>query len=240
MDGTVEIGLYDARGERTGTRRVAIGEVVDMTAFAPAPTSASVVRAEGARAWFVVQSVMRGEKNACEALREQGYSTFRPVMRKELHRHRGTKTTFVREFPLFNRYLFAELPSDPRDWPAVMADREIIAGTLGNDGVPQPVKEGSAEEPRTVRWFMAKQEGLAFDDTEEARLRRGEIGRTRRETIAKRFAAGSQLKVSPEHPFGGFYGQVVDVTGKGTVRAMLQLFGAMRLVEFAPGAVEPA
>ena len=44
MDGTVEIGIYDGRNERIGTRHLPAGDVVDMTAFDSPREATTIVR----------------------------------------------------------------------------------------------------------------------------------------------------------------------------------------------------
>jgi transcription antitermination factor NusG len=190
-----------------------------------------VVRETRPRRWFVVQTAMHAEEDAAAALRGAGFETYLPKMRKELFSRRSKKVT-TRTFLLFNRYLFAELPGDPAQWAAVW-EIEEIAGVMGNDGIPQPVKDAE------VARFRAEEADLAFDDTEAARVHRKEVGRSQRETLAMRFHKGRKVRAL-SGPFGGHAGEVVSLTGRGTVKAMLSLFGQMTLVEFAPEGIEPA
>lgn len=179
------------------------------------------------RAWFVVQSEVRSERKAAAAIREAGFDTFLPIMRKDIYQRRSRRMV-TREFLLFNRYFFAELPY------AVLGDVYALDGVdclLGSNDVPCPIKASDVEV------FRQKQANLEFDDTTEARIRRKEIGRTRRETIAMRFAPGKPVRVK-RGPFEGFAGMIKDVNGRGAVTAMIELFGRLQPVEFAPENVD--
>jgi transcription antitermination factor NusG len=180
-------------------------------------------------AWFVVKTVMRGERDAADALGDAGFETYLPIMRKEMF-HRRNRVMVVREFVLFNRYIFAELPLDLRAWAPVWAC-EDIAGVLGSGGTPQRIPSSDI-----ARFRKAESEG-AFDDTREAKIRRREIGRTKRDTTALRFPKGAEVKITAG-PFSGFYGQVTSVNGRGAVEAMVRLFSGLTPVEVPVEMVE--
>ena len=95
-----------------------------------------------------------------------------------------------------------------------------------------------------ARWknSAARKSELEFDETRAAKLRRKEIGRTRKATAAMQFPAGSDIRVRKDfahaHPFGGFFGKVESVRGKGVVTAMIELFGRLTPVEFQADEIE--
>lgn len=186
---------------------------------------------EGPRAWFVVQSVVRGEGAVEDGLKELGCSVYLPKMRKDVFR-KASRKWIEREFFLFNRYLFAELPVDPSAWAAIRTIDEIDS-ILGMGGKPAPIPASD------VRRFMDAEAALAFDETRDARIRRGEIGRSRRETAIMRFPVGVRVR-AVSGPFGGFSGLVTSVTGRGAVVAMLEIFANATPVEFPIEMVEPA
>ncbi len=90
-----------------------------------------------------------------------------------------------------------------------------------------------------VRRFMSAEEAMEFDDTREAKIRRKEIGRTNRETAVLRYPIGARLR-AVTGPFGGFAGHVICITGRGTIEAMIEIFGGLTPVEFPISMVEPA
>lgn len=179
------------------------------------PVSAPVasVAAVGPRAWFVLQTVARGEDAVIEALGELGFESYAPTMLKEVIHHR-TRRPVTREFKLFNRYLFARLPLDTRQWRTVEAIEEVDYA-LGANGVPCPIGDGEI-----ARFKRAEAEGL-FDVSKAAS-----------------FPIGSRVRVL-SGPFGGFSGQVTSLPGRGVVKAMVGLFGGLVPVEFQFDMVEP-
>lgn len=194
----------------------------------PAVQAPVVVRA-GERAWFVVQTRVNGEQAVQEALEELGCDTFIPTLRKEIW-NKQKKTRTVRDFPLFNRYLFAELPAQLDRWAAIRAVDEIERVLGGTGGLPIPTGE--------VERFRAAQADGAFDQAKqaiEARSRNLRLAKSRgrRADALVRFPVGSSIRAL-RGPFGGFSGHVAGVTGRGVVKAMVKLFGGLTPVEFFP------
>lgn len=195
-------------------------------ATAPPATPAP---APGARGWFVVQSTPRGEEDAVESLRAIGCDTFLPVMMKEVIHRRSRKVRIV-TLILFNRYLFAELPLALDAWRTIAACKGVQQ-VLGAGG-PAPIPA------EAVQRFRAAQAAKLFDETNEARRRRGEL-LSKREATARLFPPGSMIRAT-SGPFGGFSGLVTNVTGRGAIEAMIEIFGRATPVEFAPDTVEGA
>ncbi len=183
-----------------------------LTETRPVAVPAELV-AVGPRAWFVLQTILHGEVKVIDGLKALGFASYRPLMRKEIW-HRRSRRTVERTFPLFNRYLFAELPRDTRGWRTV-EDIEEIDYALGGNGVPCPVAAAEVER------FKAAEAARLFDDTK-----------------AERFPVGSRVRAL-SGPFGGFAGQVTSVAGRGVVKAMIEIFGRMTPVEFRFDMVEP-
>lgn len=176
----------------------------------PSPAAALLA---GPRAWFVLQTVMRGEDKVVQALAELGFETYAPMMKKEVWNRRKRIST-IRQFRLFNRYLFAHLPVATRHWKTVEDVAEIDC-VLGANGVPCPIPESD------ILRFRAAEAERQFDDTK-----------------INRFPLGSRIR-AVDGPFGGFAGRVVSVAGRGVVKAMLDIFGRMVPVEFRYDTVEP-
>ena len=55
---------------------------------------------------------------------------------------------------------------------------------------------------------------------------------------AGRSGIGALPVVAHAHPFGGFFGKVESVRGRGVVTAMIELFGRLTPVEFQPDEIE--
>lgn len=166
---------------------------------------------EGPRAWYVLQTVARGETKMVKALDDLGFESYVPVMRKEVYRRRRL---VEREFRLFNRYVFAHLPMNPRAWRTVR-DVEEFDCVLGDHDGPCSVAEADIER------FRAAEAAREFDDTKRVR-----------------FPIGSRVR-AVAGPFGGFAGRVTSLTGKGVVEAMIEIFGRLTPVKFPYDMVEP-
>lgn len=195
----------------------------------PAPKAAPAIGV--ASAWFAVETVGGGERDAVDDLARAGFQAYLPEMRKEVY-HRRSRCTRICAFPLFNRCLFAELPSDNPIRRALDASRAVRT-LFGMAGEPRPIAEAD------VRRFMSDQAALKFDQTREARIARGEIGSNRRETAELRFARTRRFRVV-KGPWGGWAGEVEAITARGSIRAMMAIFGGLTPVEFSLDMVEPA
>ena len=186
--------------------------------------------------WYVVRTNIKCEKRALAALTGAGYEAYLPLMRRDVVHHR-TKKVVTKEFVLFNRYLFVAQPAERADWFRLRRCDGVEA-VLGSGGRYLPV------DARTVAAFRQAEAELEFDETRAARLRRKEIGRTRKATAAMRFPVGAAIRVKKDlahaHPFGGFFGQVESVRGRGVVTAMIELFGRLTPVQFQAGEIERA
>lgn len=178
-----------------------------------ARTEAACVVPQGPRAWFVLQTVLHGEEKVAEALKAMGFESYAPMMKRDVWVSRAKRVT-TRTFRLFNRYLFAKLPADTRQWKMVRAIDEYD-GVLGANGIPAVVREADI-----VR-FRAAEAACEFDLTKH-----------------DRFPVGSRLRIL-RGPFGGWSGQVVSVEGKRVVRAIIDLLGRLTPVDFPWDAVEP-
>lgn len=186
------------------------------------PVEAPVVVREGPRAWFVLQTVSRGEDKAKEALEDAGYLTLLPTMRRDIIHHRTGKKV-RRSFKLFNRYLLAELPQNPRYWSPVRKIEEIDCA-LGCNGMPVPVPQ------REIDLVLADQAAGKWDEL---------MGVDHRANTLKRFSLGSRARAK-DGPFGGFAGLVTNVHARGSLDVLLDIFGRMTPVEFEVDQLEVA
>ncbi len=159
-----------------------------------------------------------GETQIERSLRDAGFDCYFPRMRKEVVDRRRRRTT-VRAFPLFTGYVFVN---------GVATQCDGVAEVLGIRMEGRP----SAVPANVVEAFRSAERGMAFDDTREARIKRREQGRTWLETVKMQFPLGAVVGIRDSaHPFHGFHGEVVSVTGKGMVRVMMTLFGGAAPVE---------
>lgn len=161
------------------------------------------------------------------ALGDAGIACYLPRMRKDVIHHR-TKKKLVKAFPLFTGYAFARLA--PRDHGRIR-DCDGVGNVLGVNGAPWPVPDAIVDRCREAETAMR------FDETHEARVARGEIGRSARETALMRFPEGSTVRVS-SGLFAGFNGQVKDAVGKGVLRVVIDMMGGLTPVEFEPDHLE--
>lgn len=178
------------------------------------------------RRWFVVRTNIRCEDRAAKSLRSSGYRVFVPKMRKDIIHHRS-KRWITRYFVLFNRYIFVGLPAANMDWFRLRAC-DGVESVLGIEGKPYQV------EREDVADFMRKQRAREFDSRKPPSV----TTREQRDAIKKRFKLGAAFRVL-RGPWGGFSGQVESVSGKGTIKAMVALFGRLTPVEFPADTIEP-
>lgn len=182
----------------------------------------------------LAQPERRDENEVERELRDAGFECYFPKMRKEIRHHRSKKR-IEKVLPLFTGYVFVDMASNRMDFEA-LHDMRFVGRSLGYGG------EARAIPASIVGSFRAAQENLEFDDTRAARIRRQEQGRTRKETLKIQFPIASRIKVKRptvgDHPFAGFHGEVVSVTGKSKVRAMIELFGSLVPCDLDPQDIE--
>lgn len=177
------------------------------------------------RHWYVVRTNIKCEERAAKSLRAARIRVYVPKMRMTTYHHR-TKKRIDKRFTLFNRYLFVSF--DPSDLCFGRArDCDGVESFLGVNGTPFRVSR------KDVAHFMLAQRAGHFDKIDP---------RTKKDAAKKRYAPGTTLRVrrnATDHPFGGFYGQVVKVKGRGVVQAMLEVFGGLTPVELRLEDIEP-
>lgn len=180
------------------------------------------------RLWYVVQTNIKCEERATKSLRAAGYRVYMPKMKKTITHHR-TKKRIDRYFTLFNRYIFVGISSDNLDFGNVRKC-DGVETILGIEMDRKPCRI-----PRDVILdFVRAQRRGAFNEID---------AKSTKDAAKKRFTQGSTIRVrygqGYNHPFGGFYGQVLNVKGGGVIRAMMSVFGGLVPVEFKPSEVEP-
>lgn len=172
--------------------------------------------------WFVVESNPQCEVRAEQSMLKAGYAVYLP-RRKVQKTHKRTNKPIVRVFPLMRGYLFVEQPY-AADWFTLRRC----------DGVKQVL--GSREAPiaipaSVVSTMRTDEENLAFDDTDEAKIFRGEMERNAKLELLRRFPQGVPVE-AVGGLFEGRLGTVDTVTANGHVRVLLDILGGMTPVEF--------
>jgi len=97
---------------------------------------------------------------------------------------------------------------------------------LGSDG-PCPLNK---QETSALLKLMAAERNLDFDETRAGKLRRREIGRTKKETTRLRFPPGSRVLIK-QGPFTSLTAEVTNIYGRGAINAMVSLFGRLSDIE---------
>jgi len=182
-----------------------------------------------ARARPLVPAEGQDEALVEHALGDAGFNFYLPRMKRELRHHR-TKKIIVRRFALFSGYIFVSAGAHDPNWMRLKAC-DGICGVLSLDGRPWPIPEAQVEALRQAEF------DLVFDDTHEARLKRGQEGRNRRETAALHFPVGASI-VLTEGPFAGLPGEVVGVGTGGLIRAIVEVFRQKTPMEIPPEWIE--
>lgn len=101
--------------------------------------------------WFVIHTKPRQENRALENLQQQGFSCFLPTWQKQVSSAKGLKT--VQE-PLFSRYLFIQLDTDPsgKSWAPIRSTRGV-ARLVAFGPQPAPV------DPQLIEMLQQNQAG---------------------------------------------------------------------------------
>lgn len=184
------------------------------------------------KAWYVVRTNVKCEAKAADNLRKAGFDYYLPRQRIE-KKNKRTHTIRDVERPLMHRYLFVGLPRNNLAFGFVRSC-EGVERILGDqENHPIPVPAGMVEEI-----FLAEID-MQFDDTREARIHRHEEARTKKENTARTFRQGRNVRVI-EGLFASFSGVVEEVTSRGTVKALVAIFGRWAAAEFEPSQLSPA
>jgi transcriptional antiterminator NusG len=175
-------------------------------------------------ATYVIRTNIRCEEKAERNLRRAGFSTYSPMARIERFNKRR-KVWVETELRLMPRYLFVEMEGQV-PWYTLRAC-EGVESVLGWQGRPAKLNSTDAKVLAEVKDAEAD---LQFDTTRAAKVRRGEIGKTKRDTVRMRFPAGASIRIT-DGPFAQFIGQVTNVTAKGKLQALVMIFGHLSPVE---------
>ena len=165
----------------------------------------------GGRRWFVVQTQPHKEIQAEVNLRNQGFQSFLPRIRKTIRHARRSRTGLA---PLFPRYLFVSLDLGRERWRSVNGTFGV-SRLVSHGAWPAPVPHGLVEE------MMALTEQVGAIDLRDT-LTPGE---------SVRFLSG---------PFAETIGRLVTLDDTGRARVLLELLGSEREISVASEVLAPA
>lgn len=184
--------------------------------------------------WYVILSTIKGEDKAEESLDAAGFRTYAPRQKFEKFNKRKRRFSVI-ERRIAGRYLFVECERNAEAWQAV---REC----KGVDHIlpyGRPPIALNRDEVKALESIMAAEADFVFDETRAGKLHRKEIGKTKRETTRLRYPVGSRIFVK-DGPFASFAAEVVNVTGRGHVRALVSIFGRLTEIELETRQVDIA
>lgn len=146
--------------------------------------------------WYVVHTRPHNEARAIFHLRQQGFRTFCPFLRKSVRHARKTE---LRLSPLFTNYLFLNLDVTQERWRSINGTFGV-ARIIMQDETPQPVPVG------VIEGLLSR----ADDD--------GVID------FSTPFWVGQDVRLT-DGPFTDFVGRLEYLDAQGRVRVLLDLMG---------------
>lgn len=163
------------------------------------------------RAWYLIYSKPKQERQAREQLTRQGYETFLPLMRCK--KRRQNRRIEVIE-PLFPRYLFIHLSTTHDNWSPI---RSTV-------GVSDMVRFGGepARVPEPLIAFLHEQ----MDENGVRDMRPAPP------------AVGERVRID-SGTFAGFEGILTARTGRDRVILLLEIAGGGARVELDADSLEP-
>ncbi len=181
-------------------------------------------------AWFVVRTRVKAEDEATAALRDAGLEVYLPEFRVETY-NRKRRVTMVAVHRMFPRYLFVRAHLDQVG---------LIRGCEGVEdvlpGFPHEPVALSGREGEAIETMRRQQAELMFDDTAEARRRRGQTAKGALRAIRNRMR-NRAVRIT-EGPFLGYHGTVEAVESVERVRVLIKVMGRQTVVGLEAGQVE--
>lgn len=177
--------------------------------------------------WYCIRTNIKCEDKAERNLRRAGFSTYSPMARIERFNKRR-KVWVETVLRLMPRYLFVETHGTV-PW-YVLKTCEGVESVLGAEGRPCFLHE---EEMKALRDIMSAEADMQYDMTRAGKIRRGEIGKNKRDTVRMNFPIGASISVK-EGPFAAFTGQITNVTAKGKIEALVMILGRLTPIEIPP------
>jgi transcriptional antiterminator NusG len=200
VDGSLEVGIYDARGERTGTRTMAPAEIT-LPQRAARPIDEKALKIGPAPRWHIVRVEPQREATTMMRLVARQFEVYAPFFPKSVRQNYFRRRIVTAA--LFPSYLFVALTpgKDCRDryWSEVIATTGVL-GFLILD-----------EEPAVVR-----DDHLLAIKLTEARLG----GRPKLP-----FDVGSSVEIDDGGLLHGHLGTIEQLDERGRISVLMSLFG---------------
>lgn len=147
-------------------------------------------------------------------LRDADFEIFMPSFRKDIKHHR-TKELIERRFAMIVGYSLVYLPT--RDFYR-LSRVDGVTAILGVAGCPLRISDFDVDMLRDAE-AMA---GSALQRERDARKRRS------RKQLQEEFPKDVTIRIAPEHRLvGGMLATVLDVTGRNTVKAVVEMLGGL-------------
>lgn len=177
--------------------------------------------------WYAIRTNIKCELKAERELRLAGFVAYLPQFKIEREK-RKLRKKITTTLCLFPRYLFINQPHSP-DWYSVRRCNGVES-VLGIEGTPIPIPAKAIEE------LMRAQANLDWDDTEEARRRRG---LTKKNTFHSQKAKleGASVLIT-DGPFKSFEGLVSNVTAIDRLNVEVSIFGRPTPIALELGQVQ--
>jgi transcriptional antiterminator NusG len=180
--------------------------------------------------WYALKTYAKGESAALESLRDAGLDAYLPEYKVESY-NRRRRVNFVVSHRMFPRYLFVRAhPGQISVIRACEGVEDVLPG-FPFDPIPLSAKEAAAVEAMRE----AQAEG-AYDETTEARRRRGLTAKAALKALRNRLR-GKGVRVT-DGPFLGYEGTVEAVDSLERVRVLIAVLGRATPVALERGQVE--
>ncbi len=162
----------------------------------------------------------KGEFIIERSLRDADIEIFMPSFRKDIKHHR-TKELIERRFAMIVGYSFVYLPSG--DFYR-LSRVDGVTAILGVDGCPARISDFEVSSIREAEEMA----GASLQRERDARKKRS------RKQLQDEFPKDVTIRIAPEHRLvGGMLATVLDVTGRNTVKAVVEMLGGLVHVDLS-------
>lgn len=171
--------------------------------------------------WYVVQCTPQNERKAVAEIRRAGFRAYLPL--RAIYRRKRGEELPIKRYPALVGYIFVRFPVQP-DWFRLHLCQGV-RGVLCFDGHPYAISHTE------VAAVMRSQREMRFDAANARAVRRAWINgekNARRALAADRFRIGSRVYDAASMVVA----RVLEVTKKGTIRAIIETKERVTPVEF--------